>query len=74
MILLASVLMGAALYYVNRVVAPYFEPGHSAAVQIIALAVLVGAGVFVYAAAAQITGAMRLSMVRRALSGARSAT
>ncbi len=70
LILLASALMGAALYSVNPVVAPYFEPGHSGAAQAIALAVLVGAGVFTYAAAAQITGAMRFSMVRRALSGA----
>jgi len=72
LILLASVLMGAALYAVNRGVAPYFEPGHSGTVQTIALLVLVGAGAFVYAAAAQITGAMRYSMIRRALSGARA--
>ena len=72
LILLASVLMGAALYYVNRGVAPYFEPCHSGTVQAIALLVLVGAGAFVYAAAAQITGAMRYSMIRRALSGARA--
>ena len=68
--LLASALMGAALYYVDRGVAPYFEPGHSLTVQATALAVLVGSGVFVYAVAAQITGAMRLSMLRRAFSGA----
>jgi hypothetical protein len=51
-------------------VAPYFEPGHSGTVQAIALLVLVGAGAVVYAAAAQITGAMRYSMLRRAFSGA----
>ncbi len=50
LILLASVLMGVALYYVNRGVAPYFEPGTSGTVQAIALAVLVGAGGLVYAA------------------------
>ena len=63
-------LLGAALYTVNRGVAPYFEPGHSATVQAIALLALVGAGAVVYAAAAQITGAMRYSMLRRAFSGA----
>jgi putative peptidoglycan lipid II flippase len=70
LILLASVLMGVALYTMNRGVAPYFEPGHSGTVQAIALLVLVGAGGLVYAAAAQITGAMRYSMIRRAFSGA----
>ena len=69
-LLLASVLMGAALYTVNRSVAPYFEPGHSGTVQAIALIALVAAGTFVYAAAAQITGAMRYSMLRRAFSSA----
>ncbi len=70
LILLASVLMGAALYYVNRGMASYFEAGHSGTVQAAALIVLVGAGALVYAAAAQITGAMRYSMLRRAFSGA----
>jgi putative peptidoglycan lipid II flippase len=70
LILLASVMMGVALYSVNRGLAPYFEAGHSGAVHAGALAALVAAGALVYAAAAQITGAMRYSMLRRAFSRA----
>jgi putative peptidoglycan lipid II flippase len=70
LLLLASALMGAALYCANIGLAQYFEDGKSAAAQGGALAALVGSGVLVYAAAAQITGAMRLSMLRRAFSSA----
>jgi putative peptidoglycan lipid II flippase len=70
LILLASALMGAALYYANRGLAPYFEAAHGGAVHVAALAALVGAGVLAYAVAAQITGAMRYSMLRRAFSRA----
>ncbi len=69
LILLASVLMGAALYFLNRGAAPYFEPGRSGTENAIALAVLVFAGAIVYAGAAQITGALRYSNLRRAFSG-----
>jgi putative peptidoglycan lipid II flippase len=70
LLLLASVLMGAALYGVNLGLSRYFEDGRGALVHGAALAALVGAGILAYAAAAQITGAMRLSMLRRAFSGA----
>jgi putative peptidoglycan lipid II flippase len=69
MILLASGLMGAALHYVYLGLASYFEGGQSGVAQAAALAVLVGAGGLVYAVAAQITGAIRFSNLRRAFSG-----
>jgi putative peptidoglycan lipid II flippase len=68
LILLSSLLMGVALYFANRGVAPYFDGGQNGPVQAAALAGLVAAGAVAYAAAAQITGAMRLSMLRRAFS------
>ncbi len=70
LIVLASILMGAALYGANLVLAPYFEAENSGLIHAGALLALVGAGALVYAVAAQITGAMRYSMIRRALSGA----
>jgi putative peptidoglycan lipid II flippase len=68
LILLASVAMGVALYFANRALAPYFDGGQNGPIQAAALAALVAAGVFAYAAAAQVTGAMRYYMVRRAFS------
>jgi putative peptidoglycan lipid II flippase len=70
LVVFASALMGAALYGANLALAPYFEAGQGALIHAGALAALVGAGAVVYAAAAQITGAMRYSMLRRAFSGA----
>jgi putative peptidoglycan lipid II flippase len=72
LLLLASVLMGAALYGANLGLARFFEAGQSGLTHAAALAALVMAGVLAYAAAAQITGAMRLSTLRRAFSGASS--
>ena len=69
-ILLASLLMGATLYFVNIAVARFFEEGAGSLVHLLALTGLVGSGAIVYAAAAQITGAMRLSNFRRAMRGA----
>ncbi|MFZ1110533.1 MAG: murein biosynthesis integral membrane protein MurJ [Rhodomicrobium sp.] len=68
LILLASVAMGVALYFANRGLAPYFDGGKNGPIQAGALAALLAAGVFAYAAAAQVTGAMRYSMLRRAFS------
>jgi putative peptidoglycan lipid II flippase len=70
LILLASALMGAALYGAQRGLQGFFGPGNGALIKIAALAVLVTTGAAVYALAAEITGAMRLSRVRRALSSA----
>ena len=68
-LLLASGLMGAALYGANLGLARYFEAGQGVLTHAAALAALVGTGALAYAAAAQITGAVRLSMLRRAFSG-----
>jgi putative peptidoglycan lipid II flippase len=70
LLLLATALMGAALYAANLVLAPLFEAGQGVLMHAVALAALVSTGALSYAAAAQITGAMRLSMLRRAFSGA----
>jgi putative peptidoglycan lipid II flippase len=70
LIVVASVSMGVALYICGRELDGFFEPGQSSLVQAVALVALVSCGAFVYALAAQITGAMRYSMLRRAFSGA----
>jgi putative peptidoglycan lipid II flippase len=69
LLLLATALMGAALYAANLALAPLFEAGRGALTHAAALAALIIIGALAYAAAAQITGAMRLSMLRRAFSG-----
>ncbi len=70
LLILASALMGAALYGANLGLARYFEEGRGGLMHAAALGALVIAGAMAYAAAAQITGAVRLSMLRRAFSGA----
>jgi putative peptidoglycan lipid II flippase len=50
-IALASVVMSAALWIVAVTLAPWFAPPSSTAVRFGAMAVLVGAGLFVYAVA-----------------------
>jgi putative peptidoglycan lipid II flippase len=70
LIVVASISMGVALYICGRELDGFFAPGRSSLVQAAALIALVGCGGFVYALAAQITGAMRLSMLRRGFSGA----
>jgi putative peptidoglycan lipid II flippase len=67
LIVLASAAMGAALHYANRALEGFFMPGQSGLVQAGALLVLVGCGALVYAIGVQVTGAMRLSMLRRAI-------
>ncbi len=69
LLVLASILMGAARYGANLGLASFFEDGKGGLMHAAALAALVGAGAVAYAAAAQITGAMRLSMLRRAFAG-----
>jgi putative peptidoglycan lipid II flippase len=67
---LASLLMGAALYGASLGLARFFEEGQGSGVHAAGLALLVGAGIAAYALAAQITGAARLSTLRRAFSNA----
>ena len=68
LLVLASAMMGAALYAANLGLARFFEDGRSGVVHAAALGALVGAGVVAYAVATLLTGAMRLSMLRRAMS------
>ena len=68
LLVLASALMGAALYAANLGLARFFEDGTGPAMHVAALGALVTAGVVAYAAATLLTGAMRLSMLRRAAS------
>jgi putative peptidoglycan lipid II flippase len=70
MILLASVAMGIVLYAAGQRFQVFFSAGYNGFVQLAALAGLVSIGLAAYAIAAQITGAMRLSMIRRAFSEA----
>ncbi len=70
LLVLASAMMGAALYAANLGLARFFEDGKGAVIHVAALGALVAAGLVAYAVAAQITGAMRLSMLRRAISRA----
>jgi hypothetical protein len=65
---LASAMMGVALYAANLGLARFFEDGRSGVVHAAALGALVGAGIIAYALATLLTGAMRLSMLRRAVS------
>ena len=68
LLVLASAMMGAALYAANLGLARFFEDGRSGVVHAAALGALVGAGIIAYALATLLTGAMRLSMLRRAMS------
>ena len=68
LLVLASALMGAALYAADLGLARFFEDGTSAVMHVAALGALVTAGIVAYAAATLMTGAMRLSMLRRAAS------
>ncbi len=70
LILVSSAAMGAALYFTGQALERFFTPAHSGLVQAGALVALVTCGALVYALSAQITGAMRLSMLRRAMSRA----
>lgn len=70
LILLASAAMGVALHFASRSLAGFFAPSHGALVHAAALSALVACGVVVYAAAVQLTGAVRFSSLRRAFSGA----
>jgi putative peptidoglycan lipid II flippase len=68
LLLLSSALMGGALYAASLKLAPYFADGKSNLIHAAALGALVTAGLLAYAAATLLTGAMRLSSLRRAFS------
>jgi putative peptidoglycan lipid II flippase len=63
-ILLSSVVMGVALVVTAHYLAPSFATGLSFLVHIVALAILVGAGLAVYALVVLLTGAINLRQLR----------
>ncbi len=64
---LASGLMGMAVWTMAWVLDPWFAPANGLAIQIAALGLLIGTGFVVYAALAQITGAVHLPSLLRSL-------
>lgn len=70
LILLSVGLMGAVLWYLSQELARFFSPTNGLAVQLGALAMLIGSGVAVYALASQVTGAFRLSNLKKAFARA----
>ena len=63
MIVLASLVMGVALYAAARWLDPWLAVSASVVARFSALAVLVGAGGLVYFLMAQLTGAVRLGQL-----------
>ncbi len=66
LIVLASALMGGALYGAEIHMEGLLAPSHSIIVRVLALGALLGVGAIVYGLALQITGALRISTLRRA--------
>ncbi|MBC8048662.1 MAG: polysaccharide biosynthesis C-terminal domain-containing protein, partial [Chitinophagales bacterium] len=64
---LCSALMGAVLWGVSYGLQGFFAPSNGMALQLGALAALIGCGAITYAMAAQLTGAMTLGMIRRSM-------
>ncbi|MFM9941028.1 MAG: murein biosynthesis integral membrane protein MurJ [Hyphomicrobiaceae bacterium] len=67
MIVLAAVVMGGALALGAQHMAPWLKPGQPLWSRGAALAVLLGSGAALYFAMAFLTGALKISMLRRAL-------
>jgi putative peptidoglycan lipid II flippase len=70
LILVSTGLMSAGLWFAGQALAPWFEPSNNMATRLFALALLIGTGMAIYAAAAQITGAFRYSNLRKAFARA----
>jgi len=58
MMVLASLLMGAAIWVVSIPLNPFFPPSNGILIQVSALAAIVGGGLLIYLGAAQMTGAV----------------
>jgi putative peptidoglycan lipid II flippase len=69
---LASLIMGAALWLVAGYLQPWFGASHGVMVRITALSTLVGAGLVIYAAAVLALGAIDLGQLRGLLRRNRS--
>jgi len=65
LILLASLLMGAALWFGARYLAPWLASNQILWTKVAALAVLIGGAMVVYGIATAATGVLRLSLFRR---------
>ena len=66
-ILLASLIMGAALYGLSTYMTPYFAQENGLAIRLSALLLLVTCGILTYALSAQLTGAARLRDLKAGL-------
>jgi putative peptidoglycan lipid II flippase len=69
LMLLSSLIMGVAIWFLAEQLAPWFARGQGALIQIGALAGLVGAGLAVYLAAAQLSGAANVPRLLRRILG-----
>lgn len=67
-ILLASVAMGAALWLLNQMAAPYLDPKLNIAIKLGALASVIVSGVLVFGVAIFASGVLRLGQIRKMLS------
>jgi putative peptidoglycan lipid II flippase len=67
-IMLASLAMGAALWFTAVALEPWFGPAHGSLARMLALAALVGAGLAVYAVAVLVLGILDLRQLRGFLS------
>lgn len=66
LIVVSAGCMSVALWFIADRLAPYFAPDNGTPTQVLALGVLVGAGMAVYAVSAQVTGAFRYSNFKKA--------
>lgn len=67
LILISSLIMGACLYAVAQLLAPYFEERENILIRFAALGALVACGLLAYALSAQASGAARLRDLKRGL-------
>ncbi len=67
LIMLSSALMGVVLWIIGRGMEHFFAPSNGLILQLFALGALIGTGLLAYIAAAQLTGAMTLDIVKRTL-------
>jgi len=66
-ICLSSAIMGLVLWWLGVGLEPWFAPNNGLLIQSGALALLVGAGLLIFALAAQLTGAVHLQTILRSL-------
>lgn len=67
MIVLSSLAMAVALAFAQYGLAPYFQRGQGALAQVSALSLLIALGLGIFVLTAQLTGALKLSELRRSM-------